>query len=152
MIQVILLSCSLSCKMEFDFIQEHPQFKFTQQKRFIQKAKQLLKGEGFVKPLFLTTVFMTDPDLLVINKKHLNLNYFTDIITFPIEDVEDCLEAEIYMSIDNIRENAIKYNTDFNSELLRVFLHGILHLVGYEDKTAPEQGVMRSKEDYYMNL
>ncbi len=138
--------------MEFDFIQEHPQFKFSQQDRFIKKAKQTWREEGFIKPLFLTTIFLTDPELLAINKKHLNHNYFTDVITFPIEEDDECLEAEIYMSIDNIRENTIKYNSDFNSELLRVFLHGILHLVGYQDKTALEQGVMRSKEEYYMNL
>lgn len=138
--------------MEFDFIQEHPQFKFTQQEMFIQKAVQLLKGEGFNKTLFLTTIFVTDQDILVINKKHLNHNYFTDIITFPIEEGEEYLEAEIYMSIDNIKGNVIKYNTEFSSELLRVFLHGVLHLVGYGDKTTPEQEVMRSKENYYMHL
>ena len=138
--------------MEVDFIQEHPEFKFTLQEKFTQKAQQLLNGECFNKTLFLNTIFMTDQAMLCINKKHLNHNYFTDIITFPIEEDDDCLEAEIYMSIDSIKENAIKYKSDFNSELLRVFLHGILHLVGYEDKTTAEQELMRSKESYYMNL
>ena len=138
--------------MAFDFIQEHPDFKFTLQEKFTQKAEQLLNKEGFNKTLLLTVVFMTDEDLLTINKKHLNHDYFTDIITFPIEEDEECLEAEIYMSIDSIRDNAIEYKNHFNSELLRVFLHGILHLIGYGDKTTPEQEVMRSKETYYMYL
>ena len=138
--------------MAFDFIQEHPDFKFTLQEKFTQKAEQLLNKEGFNKTLLLTVVFMTDEDLLIINKKHLNHDYFTDIITFPIEEDEECLEAEIYMSIDSIRDNAIEYKNHFNSELLRVFLHGILHLIGYGDKTTPEQEVMRSKESYYMYL
>ena len=138
--------------MAFDFIQEHPDFKFTLQEKFTQKAEQLLNKEGFNKTLLLTVVFMTDEDLLTINKKHLNHDYFTDIITFPIEEDEECLEAEIYMSIDSIRENAIEYKNHFNLELLRVFLHGILHLIGYGDKTTLEQGVMRSKETYYMYL
>ena len=138
--------------MEVDFIQEHPEFKFTLQESFTQKAQQLLKGECFNKTLFLNTIFMTDQAVLRINKKHLNHNYFTDIITFPIEEDDERLEAEIYMSVDSIKENAIKYRSDFNSELLRVFLHGILHLVGYEDKTTAEQELMRSKESYYMNL
>lgn len=138
--------------MEVDFIQEHPEFKFTLQENFTQKAQQLLKGECFNKTLFLNTIFMTDQAVLRINKKHLNHNYFTDIITFPIEEDDERLEAEIYMSVDSIKENAIKYRSDFNSELLRVFLHGILHLVGYEDKTTAEQELMRSKETYYMNL
>ena len=138
--------------MAFDFIQEHPDFKFTLQEKFTQKAEQLLNKEGFNKTLLLTVVFMTDEDLLTINKKHLNHDYFTDIITFPIEEDEECLEAEIYMSIDSIRENAIEYKNHFNLELLRVFLHGILHLIGYGDKTTLEQEVMRSKESYYMYL
>ena len=138
--------------MAFDFIQEHPDFKFTLQEKFTQKAEQLLNKEGFNKTLLLTVVFMTDEDLLIINKKHLNHDYFTDIITFPIEEDEECLEAEIYMSIDSIRDNAIEYKNHFNLELLRVFLHGILHLIGYGDKTTLEQEVMRSKESYYMYL
>jgi len=138
--------------MAFDFIQEHPDFKFTLQEKFTQKAEQLLNKEGFNKTLLLTVVFMTDEDLLIINKKHLNHDYFTDIITFPIEEDEECLEAEIYMSIDSIRDNAIEYKNHFNLELLRVFLHGILHLIGYGDMTTLEQKVMRSKETYYMYL
>jgi len=138
--------------MAFDFIQEHPDFKFTLQEKFTQKAEQLLNKEGFNKTLLLTVVFMTDEDMLTINKKHLNHDYFTDIITFPIEEDEECLEAEIYMSIDSIRDNAIEYKNHFNLELLRVFLHGILHLIGYGDKTTLEQEVMRSKESYYMYL
>tara|TARA_B110000444_G_C18719088_1_gene537551 strand:+ start:202 stop:618 length:417 start_codon:yes stop_codon:yes gene_type:complete len=138
--------------MAFDFIQEHPDFKFTLQEKFTQKAEQLLNKEGFNKTLLLTVVFMTDEDMLTINKKHLNHDYFTDIITFPIEEDEECLEAEIYMSIDSIRENAIEYKNHFNLELLRVFLHGILHLIGYGDKSTLEQEVMRSKETYYMYL
>mgnify|MGYP006132633245 FL=1 len=138
--------------MAFDFIQEHPDFKFTLQEKFTQKAEQLLNKEGFNKTLLLTVVFMTDEDMLTINKKHLNHDYFTDIITFPIEEDEECLEAEIYMSIDSIRDNAIEYKNHFNLELLRVFLHGVLHLIGYGDKTTLEQKVMRSKETYYMYL
>ncbi|MDA9951812.1 rRNA maturation RNase YbeY [Chitinophagales bacterium] len=138
--------------MAFDFIQEHPDFKFTLQEKFTQKAEQLLNKEGFNKTLLLTVVFMTNEDLLTINKKHLNHDYFTDIITFPIEEDEECLEAEIYMSIDSIRDNAIEYKNHFNLELLRVFLHGILHLIGYGDKTTLEQEVMRSKETYYVYL
>ena len=138
--------------MAFDFIQEHPDFKFTLQEKFTQKAEQLLNKEGFNKTLLLTVVFMTDEDMLTINKKHLNHDHFTDIITFPIEEDEECLEAEIYMSIDSIRDNAIEYKNHFNLELLRVFLHGILHLIGYGDKSTLEQEVMRSKETYYMYL
>ena len=138
--------------MAFDFIQEHPDFKFTLQEKFTQKAEQLLNKEGFNKTLLLTVVFMTDEDMLTINKKYLNHDHFTDIITFPIEEDEECLEAEIYMSIDSIRDNAIEYKNHFNLELLRVFLHGVLHLIGYGDKTTLEQKVMRSKETYYMYL
>ena len=138
--------------MDIEFIQEHPSFLFQESSLYQAKAERLLQLEGFSKNFLLSVVFMSDDDLLVINKQHLDHDFYTDIITFPIEEDDDNLEAEIYISIDRVRDNAMEFKTSFSNELLRVYLHGILHLVGYGDKTAEDKKVMRSKEQHYMSL
>jgi probable rRNA maturation factor len=138
--------------MDIEFTQEHPSFLFKDSNLYQVKAERLLRAEGFLKNFLLSVVFMSDDDLLVINKKHLDHDFYTDIITFPIEEDDDNLEAEIYISIDRVKDNAMEFETSFSNELLRVYLHGILHLVGYGDKTAEDKKVMRSKEQYYMSL
>lgn len=138
--------------MDIEFIQEHPSFLFQESSLYQAKAERLLQLEGFSKNFLLSVVFMSDDDLLVINKQHLDHDFYTDIITFPIEEDDDNLEAEIYISIDRVRDNAMEFKTSFSNELLRVYLHGILHLVGYRDKTAEDKKVMRSKEQHYMGL
>jgi rRNA maturation RNase YbeY len=138
--------------MDIEFTQEHPSFLFLDSSLYQVKAERLLRAEGFLKNFLLSVVFMSDDDLLVINKQHLDHDFYTDIITFPIEEDDDNLEAEIYISIDRVKDNAMEFETSFSNELLRVYLHGILHLVGYGDKTAEDKKVMRSKEQYYMSL
>jgi probable rRNA maturation factor len=138
--------------MDIEFTQEHPSFLFKDSNLYQVKAERLLRAEGFLKNFLLSVVFMSDDDLLVINKQHLDHDFYTDIITFPIEEDDDNLEAEIYISIDRVKDNAMEFETSFSNELLRVYLHGILHLVGYGDKTAEDKKVMRSKEQYYMSL
>lgn len=97
----------------------------------------------------ISVIFCSDGYLLEMNKKHLNHDYFTDIITFNyVED--DVISGDLFISADRIRENAGKFNVTFLEELYRVILHGILHLVGYNDKTSEEKKVMKDKENYYL--
>jgi len=97
----------------------------------------------------ISVIFCSDRYLLEMNKKHLNHDYFTDIITFNyVED--DVISGDLFISSDRIRENAGKFNVTFHEELYRVILHGILHLVGYNDKTSEEKKVMKDKENYYL--
>jgi len=97
----------------------------------------------------ISVIFCSDGYLLEMNKKHLNHDYFTDIITFNyVED--DVISGDLFISADRIRENAGKFNVTFHEELYRVILHGILHLVGYNDKTSDEKKVMKDKENYYL--
>ena len=97
----------------------------------------------------ISVIFCSDRYLLEMNKKHLNHDYFTDIITFNyVED--DVISGDLFISADRIRENAGKFNVTFHEELYRVILHGILHLVGYNDKTSEEKKVMKDKENYYL--
>lgn len=118
-------------------------------------------------------VFCSDQYLLQINKKYLKHDYFTDIITFQ-HDIEvqstkskvqsqasqdsrlktqnSPISGDIFISIDRVKENAEKYKVSFNTELHRVMIHGVLHLLGYKDKAKAAKKVMTKKEDLYLNL
>ncbi len=85
-----------------------------------------------------------------MNVKFLKHNYFTDIITFDNSLVKKKIVGDIFISIDTVRLNAKQYKTTFDNELHRVMIHGLLHLVGYSDKTPAKQKVMRGMEDLWL--
>jgi probable rRNA maturation factor len=95
-------------------------------------------------------IFCSDEYLLEINQRCLNHDFYTDIITFPLSDIDKPVDAEIYISTDRVRENAIINTTTFKLELARVVAHGSLHLCGYKDKTRCEIEEMRAKESFYI--
>lgn len=95
-------------------------------------------------------VFCSDEYLLGINQNYLKHDYYTDIITFPLSGKGQPVEAEVYVSLDRVKENARTLNTLFAQELKRVLAHGALHLCGYKDKSKADKEVMRSKEDTYI--
>ena len=99
----------------------------------------------------LNYIFCSDEYLLQINKDHLNHDYYTDIITFSLEEKGDPVIGEIYISIDRIKDNAISQKANLLNETLRVLFHGCLHLCGYLDKKPKDIKLMREKEDYYIN-
>lgn len=88
----------------------------------------------------------SDEELLVINKEHLNHDYYTDIITFDYSR-GDRISGELFISLDRVKDNAQALGVAYSSELRRVVAHGILHLTGLKDKTEEEIKVMRHKED-----
>ena len=99
----------------------------------------------------LSYVFCSDKYLLEINQQYLNHDTLTDIITFEYtEPKSHYLDGEIYISIQRVRENAKSLDVDFNSELHRVIIHGVLHLLGYTDKTARDKAEMRRREEKYL--
>ena len=95
-------------------------------------------------------IFCSDKALLEMNRKFLKHDFFTDIITFDLTDSK-AVNAEIYISVDRVRENARNLGVSFKFELHRVVFHGVLHLCGYNDKTKAEMKKIREKEDYYLN-
>lgn len=97
-------------------------------------------------------IFCDDEFILGINRQFLQHDTYTDILTFPISESTDLISGEIYISVDRVRENSVFSSNDFSRELYRVMVHGILHLLGYNDKTQEEQKVMRGREDYYLSL
>lgn len=99
----------------------------------------------------ISFIFCSDLYLLGINKEYLKHDYFTDIITFDY--VEDgIVSGDIFISIDRVKENATLYKVDFLSEINRIMIHGILHLLGYKDKKPADKSLMTNKEDYYLSI
>jgi rRNA maturation RNase YbeY len=94
--------------------------------------------------------FYDDEGLLEINKTYLNHDFYTDIITFD-NTINKTISADIAISLDRVKENASTRNT-FENELLRVLVHGVLHCMGFNDKTEEEQRLMRIEEDKMLNM
>jgi probable rRNA maturation factor len=111
--------------------------------------KNTSKSEGY-EISDLNYIFCSDEYLLEINKQYLDHDYFTDIITFDNSEEDNVLEGDIYISVDRVRENAETFHADFETEMRRVLVHGLLHLMGYEDSDESLKKAMRGKEDEYL--
>lgn len=98
----------------------------------------------------ISIVFCSGDYLLDINRKYLSHDYHTDIITFDYGN-GNIVSGDLFISVDTVLANAEKYGVTFDNELLRVVIHGIMHLCGYGDKTAAETEIMRAKEDFYLS-
>lgn len=129
---------------------------------FFENKSVNLKDRGKVKKQLLSLfkkegkrvdsinyIFCSDKRILEINRQFLDHNYYTDIITFDLSESEK-LTAEIYISLERVRDNARTHESTLKSELLRVIFHGALHLCGYGDKTKGEKTIMREKENQYL--
>lgn len=119
----------------------------------VQKAnwiKSIIKREG-KHAGEITFVFCSDNYLLDLNRRFLNHDYYTDIITFDSTSGK-IMAGEIYISIDRVRENAAGIGVTFEQELRRVIIHGVLHLLGYADRTKAQKDAMRLKEDACLSL
>ena len=134
-----------------NFFSEKKSFSIPNKKKIRVLIKQLCLNEK--KDLsFLNLIFCSDEYLLEINKKHLNHDYFTDVITFDFSEDNKNIEGDVYISVDRVADNAIKYKQEKDSELIRTIIHGTLHLFGYKDKTKKEKEIMTSKENKYLSL
>jgi len=106
-------------------------------KRTIQEKMDL--GE-------LNFIFCSDDYLLNINKQYLNHNYYTDVITFDYCN-QNILSGDIFISLDTVKENSKDYSVSFENELYRVMIHGVLHLLGFDDKSDIDKVQMKNAED-----
>ncbi|MDR0367766.1 MAG: rRNA maturation RNase YbeY [Bacteroidales bacterium] len=97
----------------------------------------------------ISCIFCSDNYLLEINREYLSADYLTDVITFDFTK-ENHISGDIFISVDRVKENAKAYQQRCFQEMLRVIVHGVLHLCQYKDKTEQEQRQMREKEDYYL--
>jgi probable rRNA maturation factor len=107
------------------------------------------EGRNF---LMLEVVFVDDEEILELNRKYLGHDYVTDIITFPYHEGNAPVEGTLFCCITQIQRQSLELSTEFGTELLRVVIHGMLHLVGYDDATSKQREDMRSLEDKYIML
>lgn len=139
----------MASKIRFDC--HDIRFKLTRIAETRAWLEDIIKTEGFISRS-VNFVFTSDEHLLSVNQSFLQHDTFTDIITFDNSDSPGQVEADIFISIPRVRENATKYGESFERELRRVLAHGILHLVGYKDKSPSDKALMREKEDRYLSL
>ena len=99
----------------------------------------------------ISIILCSDDYLLEVNRKHLNHDYYTDVITFDYSESPH-VSGDIFISIDRVRENAGSFGVEMVDELHRIIVHGTLHLLGYTDKTSSSKEEMTSKEDFYLSL
>ena len=112
----------------------------------------ILHKEGEKELEYLSYIFCSDNFLLEINNQFLQHNFYTDILTFDLSLDKSTLNAEIYISVDRVKENALSFGVPFYLELHRVIFHGVLHLCGFKDKTPLQRAIMRQMEEKYIQL
>ena len=129
---------------------------FTEDTKFNLKNKNLIKSwvNSVITSVNKETgninfIFTSDKHLLKINKEYLSHKYYTDIITFNYCENE-IVSGDIFISIETVKNNSSRFNVTIIEELHRVIIHGILHLLGFDDQSDEEKVVMREKENYYL--
>lgn len=136
--------------IHFHYLQPVPTLKNRiRLKAFI--ANILCKQEGRAVES-IDYIFCDDAYLLQINQQYLNHDTYTDIVTFDLSSMEERITADVFVSVERIKDNAHTFKASFNEELHRVIFHGALHLCGYKDKTVKQAEAMRDKERQYLDL
>ena len=133
-----------------NFFEEDISFKLKNKSGLKQWIKDTATAEGF-KTGQLNYIFCSDSYLIEINRQYLNHDTYTDIVTFDNSEKEGVVNGDIFISVERVTENAAKFNAAFADELHRVIIHGVLHLLGYKDKSPADKKIMTLKEDYYLN-
>jgi rRNA maturation RNase YbeY len=131
------------------FFNEDIKFNLTQKKLLKNWIKQVIANENKACDS-INFIFTSDKFLLEINKKFLSHNYFTDIVTFNY-CTNNLISGDIYISLETVKNNSIRFNVSIIEELYRVMVHGVLHLIGYDDSNELEKSIMREKEDFYLD-
>lgn len=125
--------------------------KFLPIKKIINYLNNVLKGEKKNNAI-VSVVYVNKDEILKLNNEYLNHDYYTDVITFSLnEDDTKEIDGEIYICVDIANEQAEEYKVSLSNELSRLAIHGLLHLCGYGDKTEEEQKIMRSLENKYLS-
>lgn len=137
--------------MQIGFYEEDAKLLASFKKKQFRALVQHIVAKESTKLIdYINFIACSDLFILAINKKYLQHDYFTDIITFDYSDIE--IASDIYISIDRISENATSNSVSLLNEIQRVLIHGVLHLVGYQDDTSENKHAMTLKENYYLHL
>jgi rRNA maturation RNase YbeY len=127
----------------------HPHLRFPGKEVF-RVVKIVYKEEGKEIPA-LAVICTHDRFIRTINREFLTHDYITDVVAFPLGE-DGGVEAEIYINLDAARNQAKKYNVTYTQEARRLLIHGVLHLLGYNDKTQREKNKMNTREEFYLTL
>lgn len=133
------------------FFSEDISFDLPQKMQISNWITNIAASEGY-QVGHLNFIFCSDAYLLVINQHYLFHDYYTDIITFSSSDLSGVVEGDVFISIERVSDNASLLILPFLLELHRVIVHGVLHLIGYDDSSAELKSIMRQKEDSYLSL
>lgn len=125
---------------------------FAVNKLQIHKLVNFIKNHLSLKVNYLEINLVSSSEILEINTEHLNHNYTTDIITFNYSEIMDVIDAEIFISLHDCLNNSKRFKCSFDDELKRLIIHGMLHLIGFDDKTKKEQWKMRKKENELLEI
>jgi len=117
----------------------------------IHKLLSFLRKELKIAFNFLEINFISSEEIYILNKEHLKHNYSTDILTFNYTGDNEILDGEIFISVEDASKNSKEFKVSLTEELYRLVIHGILHLVGYNDKMKKEKIIMKKKEDILLN-
>jgi probable rRNA maturation factor len=131
---------------DINFFKEGVNFRFTNADGIRKWINSVVKKESKSVD-WVNFIFCTDRFLRKMNKEYLEHDYNTDIITFDISETKKKIAGDIFISIDRIKSNAKTFSTTFTDELHRVMIHGVLHLIGYDDSDSVLKAKMRGKED-----
>ncbi|SIO05339.1 rRNA maturation RNase YbeY [Algoriphagus halophilus] len=137
--------------MAINFFEEETTFRLDKRQKRKKWLKSIADSEEF-KILDLNYIFCSDEYLYNINVEYLNHDTYTDIITFDNSEEENKIEGDVFISIDRVEENSKKLQVPIEDELSRVISHGLFHLMGYKDKKKEEVEMMRTKEEFAINL
>ena len=118
-------------------------------KNLLKKWLKDLIAREHARPGQINVIFTSDSHVLELNKNFLSRDYLTDILTFDYSD-NQYVAGDLYISIPRVKENSTIFNVRFKMELKRVIVHGILHMLGYEDNTEKEKKLMRQMEEHYL--
>jgi len=121
------------------------------QKRNVHRLVQYLKKEFNLNILFLSISFISSPELRVVNKKYLKHDFDTDIITFNYSKITSDVDGEILISLDEAKRNARKFNVTYDKEIFRLIIHGMLHLLNFDDMDASSKKIMKKEENKLIN-
>ncbi len=133
------------------FFNEDVSFTLDDETATVNWLQNVLYDESFIDEN-INYIFCSDKYLHQLNREYLDHDSLTDIITFDNSEKEGNIEADIFISVERVKENAQKLEKAFEEELHRVMIHGLLHIMGYTDKTDEDKQVMRKKEDACLSL
>jgi len=128
---------------------DNTSFRLLGSRKAISLVREVIRKENRISG-DLSFIITDDESLKQINMQFLGHNYYTDVITFNYNS-GDTINGEVYISIDTVKRNSINYNVSLKNEVFRVIIHGVLHLIGYNDKSERERKKMRDLENFWMN-